>query len=144
MEAAALANVRALPTSVIERLVTLVVSREQFELGEVSVAIVDDDEMHGLNKKWLQHDYTTDVLTFDLADGDADSIAGEIIVNAMYAQREAAERGHAPELELAFYIAHGVLHLCGHDDTTDEEREAMLERQREYMRELFPNATFNG
>src|SRR6185437_13912788 len=62
--------------------------------AEISIAIVNDERMHALNRQYLQHDYPTDVLSFVLArDERAGSLVGEIIASSDYAAREAAEYG---------------------------------------------------
>lgn len=117
------------------RLVALVEEGEGRRF-DVSLAVVDDAEIRRVNREALGHDYATDVVTFDLGDARADVVEGEIVVSAETAVREAAEAGHAPEAELLFYVCHGLLHLVGHDDAADAEREAMLARQRDYLRAL--------
>ncbi|QDV13038.1 Endoribonuclease YbeY [Rosistilla oblonga] len=103
--------------------------------GEVSIAIVDDDNMQRLNNQFLQHDYTTDCLSF-VYDESEDSISGELILCADYAQREAAEFEWQPESELLLYAVHGMLHLMGMEDTTDEGRQAMRDEEREILLRL--------
>ena len=90
-----------------------------------------DEDSRRVNEQFLNHDYPTDVIAFDLrGEQGAD---GEVIVNAPYAKREAQERGLEPRSELLFYVAHGVLHLLGHDDETPEDRAAMHALQFRYM-----------
>jgi probable rRNA maturation factor len=79
--------------------------------GELSVALVTDRMIHELNRKYLSHDYPTDVLAFPLDAGE-----GEVVVSAERALSEATERGVAPYAELLFYIVHGILHLAGYED----------------------------
>ena len=101
--------------------------------AELDVAVVHDAEMHALNRRWLAHDYTTDVLSFPLGgDGTAgDPLSGQVIVNPDYAAREAATHNWpsherpAATRELMLYAAHGTLHVCGLDDQTDEQRAEM-------------------
>jgi probable rRNA maturation factor len=88
--------------------------------GDLSVALVTDAVIHELNRDFLGHDYPTDVLAFPLGDGE-----GEIVVSAERAIAEAGERGVSPGAELRFYIAHGILHLAGHDDHDPREARRM-------------------
>jgi probable rRNA maturation factor len=90
----------------------------------ISVAVVDDEAMHELNRRFLQHDYPTDVLSFTLED-DADRLEGEIIVSRDTAQRFAAEAGWSVEDELLLYVVHGALHLAGHRDKSPADEAAM-------------------
>lgn len=94
--------------------------------GEISIAIVDDAQMHALNRQYLQHDYPTDVLSFVLEQDEAKhSLDGEVIVSSDYAAREAARYGWTADDELLLYVIHGCLHLAGHDDQTPEGKAAM-------------------
>jgi probable rRNA maturation factor len=82
--------------------------------GEISVAIVDDQTMHQLNSRHLQHDYTTDILSFLLGDGER--LEGELIACWDVARRVAEQGGWNVHWELLLYLIHGMLHLVGYDD----------------------------
>ena len=104
----------------------------------VNVHVIGDEEMTQAHVDHLGTPGTTDVITFDLAgDGPGaeceEDVDGEILVNGQLALREAEERGHAPETELLFYVAHGLLHLLGYDDASPEDRDAMLALQARYL-----------
>lgn len=103
---------------------------------EISLAFVDNPTIHRLNKQYLQHDEPTDVLTFPLSDPSAKTLAGEIVIGAEVALEQAKERGHDVHAELALYVIHGLLHLCGYDDGSEKETRRMRERERYYLREL--------
>jgi probable rRNA maturation factor len=90
----------------------------------ISVAVVDDEAMHELNRRFLQHDYPTDVLSFVLEDDPA-RLEGEIIVSRDTADRMAAEAGWPTEDELLLYVVHGALHLMGHRDKSPADEAAM-------------------
>jgi probable rRNA maturation factor len=66
-------------------------------------------------------DTTTDVLSFDLSDEFEPKPSFALIVNAAMAARQATERGHSAQAELALYITHGLLHNLGYDDLDDEQ-----------------------
>jgi probable rRNA maturation factor len=105
--------------------------------GEISIAIVGDRQMHELNRKYLQHDYPTDVLSFVLErDEQSGSLDGEIIVSADFAAREAARYGWTMDDELLLYVIHGCLHLVGYDDQTPEGRAAMREAETKHLAHL--------
>lgn len=103
--------------------------------GSISVAVVDDQEMHELNRKHLAHDYPTDVLSF-LYECEGQRIEGELIVSSETAAREAAELGWSVEDELLLYLIHGTLHLVGFDDESDAERQRMRHHECRYLAEL--------
>src|SRR4029079_18930677 len=91
----------------------------------VSLAFVDNATLHRLNKQFLDHDEPTDVITFPLSGAGAKTLEGELVIGVEVAREAAAERGHAVGVELALYVVHGVLHLCGYDDTTPVKTKAM-------------------
>ncbi len=103
---------------------------------EISLAFVDNATIHRLNQQFLQHDEPTDVLSFPLSEPGARRLAGELVIGAEVALAQAQERGHDVQAELALYVIHGLLHLCGHDDTTAEAAARMRQRERHYLGEL--------
>ena len=104
--------------------------------AEISVAFVDNATIHTLNKRYLDHDEPTDVLSFPLSEPNAKKLAGELVIGAEVAQAQATERGHDVQAELALYVIHGLLHLCGYDDKTEVGAKEMRERERNWLREL--------
>ncbi|MDA1049245.1 MAG: rRNA maturation RNase YbeY [Planctomycetota bacterium] len=109
-----------------------VLDGESIEEADVSVAIVDDATIHVLNRKYLQHDYATDVLSF-LLSSSGDLLEGEIIVSADTAAREAIRFRSSLLDELLLYLIHGTLHLAGYDDASDSERATMRVKERQYL-----------
>ena len=103
---------------------------------EISLAFVDSPTIHGLNKRYLHHDEPTDVLSFPLSDPKAKKLTGELVVGAEVARDQAAERGHDVHVELALYVIHGLLHLCGYDDKSDDGAKRMREREQHYLAKL--------
>src|SRR5262249_48355985 len=104
--------------------------------AEISLAFVDNPTIHQLNRRYLQHDEPTDVLSFPLSEPGARKLAGELVIGAEVARAPAAARGQDLQAELALYVIHGLLHLCGHDDKTPEGAAGMRERERHYLRAL--------
>src|SRR5688572_31585594 len=117
-------------------LVRTVLKGEQIADGEISLAFVDNPTIHRLNKQFLNHDEPTDVLSFPLSDPSAKKLTGELVLGVEVAQEQAAGRGHDVHAELALYVIHGLLHLCGYDDKTDKGAAEMRERERHYLRQL--------
>ena len=104
--------------------------------AELSLAFVDNPTIHRLNKRYLDHDEPTDVLSFPLSGPESKKLAGELVIGAEVARDQAAEHGHGVQEELALYVIHGLLHLCGHDDKTPEAAAKMREKERHYLRQL--------
>jgi probable rRNA maturation factor len=104
--------------------------------AEVSLAFVDNATIHRLNKRFLDHDEPTDVLSFPLSEANAKKLQGELVIGAEVALAQATERGHDVKAELTLYVIHGLLHLCGYDDHDDEEAQKMRQRERHYLAQL--------
>jgi len=95
---------------------------------DVDVLLVSDATLTDLHGRFLGDSTPTDVITFDLGGGGGPE--AEIYVSVDCARRVAAERGIEPARELALYLVHGALHLCGFDDREDEDRAAMRAAER--------------
>src|SRR5947209_5432284 len=100
---------------------------------EISLAFVDNATIHRLNKQYLHHDEPTDVLSFPLSDPSAKKLAGELVLGAEVALEQAQARGHDVQAELALYVIHGLLHLCGYDDKDARNAKEMRARERHYL-----------
>ena len=103
---------------------------------EISLVFVDNATIHRLNKQFLNHDEPTDVLSFPYSAANAKKLEGELIMGVEIAKEQAAERGHDVQAELALYVIHGLLHLCGYDDKSRVAEKAMRERERHYLQQL--------
>lgn len=104
--------------------------------AEISLAFVDNATIHALNKRYLNHDEPTDVLSFPLSDAKAKRLSGELVIGAEVALGQATERGHDVHAELALYVIHGLLHLCGHDDRDEHACADMRRLERHYLSQL--------
>lgn len=121
----------ALDEGLIPQVVTAVLEAEGISSASISVALIDDPTMHELNRRHLDHDYPTDVLSFRLdADDGKGPLEGEILISTHTAIRQAAEFGWRAEDETILYLVHGLLHLCGYDDHSEEDRRAMRAREQ--------------
>ncbi len=103
---------------------------------EISLAFVDNATIHRLNKQFLDHDEPTDVLSFPLSEPNAKKLGGELVIGAEVARDQAQERGHDVQAELALYVIHGLLHLCGYDDKTERGAAEMRQRENHYLQAL--------
>ncbi len=103
---------------------------------ELSIALVDNPTIHTLNKRDLNHDEPTDVLSFPLSEANSRKLSGELVIGVEVARDRAAEMGHDVQAEVCLYVIHGLLHLCGFDDHEDDEATKMRERERHYLKLL--------
>lgn len=118
---------------VIER----VLVEEGISAADISLAFVDDSAIQQINRDFLGHDYPTDVISFVLGDSEESArrchLEGELVVSTETAHREAAAHGWSEADELVLYVVHGLLHLCGYDDLTDDARPVMRRRERQVL-----------
>lgn len=125
---------RSLPTAPTERLIRHVLEAEGATPVHVSVVLADHDTVRHLNVEYLDHDYNTDVLSFSLrTDEDSDEVEGEVYVDLDTAAERHEEFDTSFEREAYRYVVHGVLHLIGYDDATEEGQHAMREREDQYL-----------
>lgn len=118
----------------IEACAAAVLAAEGAEGQELSVTLVDDEQIAQLHLDYMQIPGPTDVISFPLSDPeDPIPILGEVVVSVDTAAREAEERGLSLDEELLRYVVHGTLHLLGYDDHEDDERERMHARQEELL-----------
>ncbi len=116
-----------LPAAAIRRL-----ARSLARGRSLSIAFTTNAAIRKINRKFLGHDYATDVLSFPLG-GDP---WGELVISAEYARAEARRRGIPVEEELLRYVAHGILHLLGYDDHRPSDRRRMWARQERELRRV--------
>ena len=130
----------------LQALVHAICDRFGLSGATISVGIVDDAEISELNQTFLRHEGTTDCLSFDLSDAEADSGARvfDLIVNGQMAGRQAAQRGHSSEAELALYVAHGLLHQLGFDDASPAQARKMHRTEDEILQHLGYGVVYNG
>lgn len=95
--------------------------------GDIAYIFCSDNRILEVNKQFLQHDYFTDIITFDYSDGHI--ISGDIFISVDTVKSNAVEFGVTFEQELLRILIHGVLHLCGQDDKTPELRLAMTQKE---------------
>ena len=93
------------------------------KVGEIAYIFVDDEKILEVNRQYLQHDYYTDIITFDYTEGD--TISGDLFISLDTVRTNAEQVGASYDRELHRVIIHGILHLCGINDKGPGEREVM-------------------
>ena len=91
--------------------------------GDIAYIFCNDEKILEVNKEYLQHDYYTDIITFDYS--EADSISGDLFISLDTVRSNSEQLGVGYEQELHRVIIHGILHLCGINDKGEGEREIM-------------------
>lgn len=101
------------------------------QLKKIDVYGVSDNELLLINNKHLNHDYYTDIITFDYSRGNR--ISGELFISVERVKDNAVTLGLTYESELSRVIAHGILHLIGFKDKTKEEAAVMRSKEDEVL-----------
>lgn len=104
---------------------------EARRLGDISIIFCSDQYILDVNREYLNHDYYTDIITFDYCEGDL--LSGDLFISIDSVRENAAFYGTAFENELNRVIVHGVLHLIGYDDHTEEEIAQMRSKEDFYL-----------
>ncbi|SIS38394.1 rRNA maturation RNase YbeY [Zobellia uliginosa] len=107
------------------------IESEQGSLEQLDYIFCSDEELLDMNQKYLSHDTYTDILTFDYTEDKA--IAGDIFISVDRVKDNAQDLNTEFEEELRRVMAHGVLHLFGYKDKTDEEASLMRTKEEEKM-----------
>jgi probable rRNA maturation factor len=115
----------------LRRTMEAVLEEEGVQSATIHVAIVDDPAIHSLNRRFLDHDEPTDVLSFLMNEGS--ELEGDVIASIETAARAAEAYGWTIGDELLLYVLHGTLHLVGYDDLDPESQARMRARERYYL-----------
>lgn len=102
--------------------------------GDITYILCSDDKIIEINRQFLQHDYYTDVITFDYS--TASLISGDIFVSVDTVRSNADNLGVTPVQELFRVFVHGLLHLCGQDDKTFISKSEMTGKENEALSRL--------
>jgi probable rRNA maturation factor len=100
---------------------------------EITVALVDDARLQSLHRDFMGIDTPTDIMTFPVDNSAGEVQGGELAISVDHATTQGVAWGHSPEEEIAFLVVHGLLHLIGWRDETEDQRERMLARQRDLI-----------
>lgn len=115
----------------IERWLTTVARSHGYDFGSVSYRFCDDDEILTANRQFVNHDYYTDIITFDYT--RSGRVNGDILISLDTVRSNAEMLAIPYERELLRVIAHGVLHLCGINDKSPDERAVMEQAENDAL-----------
>lgn len=110
------------------------ITEEKRRTGEIAIIWCSDNYILEVNKKYLNHNYFTDIITFDYSSENI--IAGDLFISLDSVRANALEYNEGKgvfHVELRRVMAHGVLHLCGYGDKTEEEERLMREKENYYL-----------
>lgn len=109
-------------------------AEEGYRMGDVNVIFCSDPYLLGINRQYLQHDYYTDIITFDYCEDGV--LSGDLFISIDTVRSNADEYGVMFHVELLRVIIHGVMHLAGYKDKTDGDAAKMRERENHYLSKL--------
>jgi rRNA maturation RNase YbeY len=110
------------------------ISEEKFRKGDISIIFCSDDYLLNINREHLNHDYYTDIVTFDYSEDNL--ISGDLFISLDRVKDNAGTYGEPYERELYRVVFHGVLHLTGYTDHDDDERLVMREKENYYLKKF--------
>ncbi|HMP03201.1 MAG TPA: rRNA maturation RNase YbeY [Gemmatales bacterium] len=118
----------------LKELARAVLAEEGVAAAQVNVVLLSDAAIQDVHRRFLNQDTPTDVITFPLSSPGAKKLQAEILISTDTAAAAATDHGgHAPEQEVALYLVHGLLHLCGYDDHEPDDRAAMRQREAAHL-----------
>ena len=121
-----------IPAGKVRRLAAQILGKKS-----LSVAFVTNAAIRKIKRRFLNHDFATDVISFPLGT----DLVGELVISAEYAVGEARSRRIPVEEELLRYVAHGILHLLGYDDHDPADKARMWKRQERELSRVLKTAT---
>lgn len=118
-----------------EQWIEKIIVSEGKQLGDLSYIFCDDAYLHKINVEYLNHDTLTDIITFDYTQETL--ISGDIFISVERVADNAKDFEVDFQTELLRVMAHGVLHLCGYKDKTQEQSEQMRQKEDQKMKLFF-------
>jgi rRNA maturation RNase YbeY len=116
----------------IKRWLKTVIKEEDFELSELNYVFCDDAYLHKINLEYLNHDTLTDIITFDNSEEEK-SIESDIFISIERITDNAEDFKTTFEHEFRRVIVHGILHLCGYNDKTEQDQKFMRTKEEYYI-----------
>ncbi len=111
-----------------------IIKEEGKKEGKINFIFCSDNYLLEINKEYLQHDYYTDIISFDYCKGNL--ISGDIFISLQRVQDNAKKENTSFENELQRVIYHGILHFCGYKDKKEEEKQMMRAKENYYINQL--------
>mgnify|MGYP002628110769 CR=1 FL=1 len=118
----------------IDAWIEYVVAQEDKTLGDAAVVFCSDEELLVMNKQHLDHDFYTDIITFDYTDDKI--VSGDLFISIDRVKENAADLSLEFNIELSRVIVHGFLHLCGYGDKGEDEEKGMRQKEDFYLNKL--------
>lgn len=125
------------PKNTIKSWIKSVIQSNNYKVGSISYIFCTDDYILRVNKEYLNHDYFTDIITFNY--NEDKTLSGDLFISVDTVKTNAQEYGVTFDKELYRVMIHGVLHLIGFDDISDELQQEMTQKEDEALNILYAN-----
>ena len=113
-----------------------ILRKEKTSATELRIIFCSDEQLLQINRQYLNHDYYTDIITFNLS-GKSEPVNAELYISTDRIKDNAVQSGSSFSKELHRVIFHGILHLCGYNDKSSQQIKKMREREDYYLRLFF-------
>ncbi|MEA2107034.1 MAG: rRNA maturation RNase YbeY [Bacteroidota bacterium] len=110
------------------------IKNENYVPGQINFIFTSDKYLLNINKQYLSHNYFTDIITFNDVQGDI--INGDIFISVETVKNNSLRFGVSFDEELSRVMIHGIMHLIGYDDQTEEQKSEMRKKENEYLDRL--------
>ena len=126
------AKVPAIPRTKLKLFIKDLFKSEGKPLSDLSYVFCSDDYLLAINRQFLQHDYYTDIITFDISDSEKE-VKGEIYISIDRVKDNAKQLKLTVQAELLRVVFHGALHLCGYKDKSKAQQSLMRKKEDHYL-----------
>lgn len=120
--------------SILKKWIISCIQSEEKEAGRIAIILCSDDYLLKMNQDFLQHDYYTDIITFDYSEWPV--VSGELYISSDRVEDNAHKNHVHPQNEMQRVIIHGVMHLCGYKDKKKSEQSEMRTKENFYLEKL--------
>lgn len=120
----------------LKKFIAAIFKKEGKQLSDLNYIFCSDEYLLDINRRFLNHDYYTDIITFDIS-GKGMPVTGEIYISADRVKENAQRVNQSTRLELHRVIFHGVLHLCGYKDKSKTDKIFMRTKEDQYLNSYF-------
>jgi probable rRNA maturation factor len=124
--------------SLVKEVIKQLFKKERRKLDQLTYIFCSDEYLLQVNKEYLQHNYYTDIITFDLSE-DNNQVQGEVYISVDRVKDNAKTFNTSFQKELLRVVFHGALHLCGYKDKTKEDEVLMRKAEDKYLRYYLSN-----
>lgn len=122
----------AFPKTKLKSFLKVLFKNEGKQLGELNYVFCSDEYLLDINRRFLNHDYYTDIITFDISENKTE-VTGEIYISIDRVKDNAVQLQQTTQRELLRVILHGALHLCGYKDKTKTQQKVMRQKEDDYL-----------